>query len=191
MKPDTNTRFYQSLPCIPTARLRLRKAHLDDAAAIYRYSSDEEVTRYLRWGPHKGLSQTEAYLKGVVAGYAEGEDGPWLIEEKQEMSVIGHVHLMDLSTAHSKAEVGIVLATRFQHRGYATEALKAVLTFAFDRLGLNRVEGLCVRENRAAARMMERAGMAREGILRGYYMQKGVFQDMAVHAILRDRSLGM
>jgi ribosomal-protein-alanine N-acetyltransferase len=59
-----------------------------------------------------------------------------------------------------------------------------VLQFAFEDLGLNRAEAHCLVENRAGERLLEKAGMQREGVLREYLYQKGAFRDFSVYAIL-------
>ena len=179
--------FYQDLPRLETTRLILRKAIESDVSDVFAYASDAEVTQFLRWGPHQALIETENYIKGVLAEYHEGRDGPWMIELKQNNRVVGHIHLMEISVPHSKAQVGCVLSRAYWNKGIATEALRAALAYAFDKtgLGLNRVEGLCIRENWTARRVLEKAGMLAEGELREYLYQKGRFWDFSLYAILR------
>jgi len=177
--------LYRNLPRLETPRLVLRKASKDDVPSIFAYSSDAEVTRYLRWGPHQALADTEGYVNEVLAEYREGLDGPWLMERKQNHTVIGHIHLMEIDTRHRKAQVGFVLSRGYWNQGIATEALSKVLEYSFDEVGLNRVEGLCISDNRAAARVMEKAGMKKEGELREYLFQKAAFWDFSVYSMLR------
>jgi [ribosomal protein S5]-alanine N-acetyltransferase len=185
MQAVTVRNFYQNLPRLETTRLILRKTTSRDIPDIFVYSSDVQVTRYLRWGPHQTLTETENYIQGVLDEYHEGRDGPWMIELKPSHTVIGHIHLMDMSLQHSKAQVGFVLARAFWNKGIMTEALTAVLEYSFTGIGLNRVEGLCTSVNRAAARVLEKVGMTKEGDLRDYLYQKGAFWDFSIYAILR------
>jgi ribosomal-protein-alanine N-acetyltransferase len=178
--------LYRNLPRLETARLILRKATESDVSDVFAYSSDAEVTRYLRWGPHQTLAETEDYVNEVLAGYREGLDGPWLMEHKHNHTVIGHIHLMEINAQHRKAQVGFVLSKSYWNQGIATEALRKALEFSFDRLELNRVEGLCLIDNRAAARVMEKAGMKKEGELREYLFQKGALWDFCMYSMLRD-----
>ena len=87
--------FYRNLPTLETARLILRTLTLDDVSDYYAFASDEDVVRYLRWGPHASMAQTEAYLREVLEEYCEGTDGPWGIGEKRSGNLIGSVHLFD------------------------------------------------------------------------------------------------
>jgi ribosomal-protein-alanine N-acetyltransferase len=92
---------------------------------------------------------------------------------------------MNLSTQHSKAEIGFVLSRSYWHRGLMSEAVARVLKYSFEHIGLNRIEGFPLVENRAGIRVLEKAGMQREGMLRGYLFQKGAFRDFVVCAMLR------
>ncbi|MBI5712618.1 MAG: GNAT family N-acetyltransferase [Chloroflexi bacterium] len=186
MQSVTVKNFYQNLPRLETTRLILRKTTSSDIPDIFVYSSDVEVTRYLRWGPHQTLTETENYIQGVLDEYHEGRDGPWMMELKQSHTVIGHIHLMDISLQHSKTQVGFVLARAYWNKGIMTEALNAVLECSFAGIGLHRVEGLCISVNRAAARVLEKVGMTKEGELRDYLNQKGAFWNFSIYAILRE-----
>lgn len=185
MKEITVKNFYRNLPRLETTRLILRKATKSDVSDIFIYSSDAEVTRYLRWGLHQTLMETENYVNGMFAQYREGSDGSWLMEHKQNHTVIGHIHLMEITSHHRKARVGFVLSRSYWNQGIMTEALRKVLEYSFERMGLNRVEGLCISDNRAAAQVMEKAGMKKEGELREYIFQKGAFWDFSIYSMLR------
>jgi ribosomal-protein-alanine N-acetyltransferase len=177
--------FYQNLPYLETTRLSLRKVTKDDVLDMYAYSSDIEVTRFLRWGPHQTVEDTENYISYVLVQYREGQDGPWAIELKQVNSIIGHIHLMEIDVLHRKAQIGFVLSKGYWNKGIMTEALITVLEYSFEKLGLNRLEGLCISSNQAAIRVLEKVGMVKEGELREYYFQKGTFWDIAIYAILK------
>jgi len=180
----TKADLYRNLPELETKRLLLRPMSTVDVSDIYTYACDTEVTRYLRWGPHQSRKQTEDYVAGVLTQYHEGEDGPWLIEDGATHRAIGHIHLMELAPEHRKAQVGFVLARHYWNRGIMTEALCKILEFSF-LFGLNRVEGIPVYANRAAVRVLEKAGMKKEGELRQYLYQKGAFQDFSIYSALR------
>ena len=177
--------FYRNLPTLETPRLILRQITLDDVPDVFAYAADAEVTRYLRWGPHQTLAHTESYVRGVLQEYEDDRDGPWGIVDKVTNRLIGHIHLMDLSAQHRKAEIGFVLARSCWNNGLATEALTHMLAYVFGTLGLHRVEGFSLVDNGAAMRVMEKAGMQKEGVLRDYLFQKGDFRDFAVYAILQ------
>lgn len=176
--------FYRNLPRLETQRVVIRSLALEDVDGYFAFASDPEVTKYLRWGPHLDRDCTAGYIQGVLDAYANGKDSPWGIELKAEKKVIGSIHLMQLDHCYRKAETGFVLARAYWNNGYATEALKRVLEYSFAELQLNRVEAFCIPENRAGARVLEKAGMQLEGLLRQYAYQKGSFRDFLLFSVL-------
>jgi ribosomal-protein-alanine N-acetyltransferase len=178
--------FYQNLPRLETSRLILRKITNSDVSDIFAYASDPEVTRYLRWGPHQSPDETENYVNEVLDQYREGLDGPWAIENKANHKVIGHIHLMEIDLHHRKAHVGFVLSKPYWNQGIMTEALGKVVEYSFAKLGLIRLEGLCISDNLAAIRVLSKVGMRVEGRFRKYLFQKGTQWDCDIWAILRN-----
>ena len=67
-----------------------------------------------------------------------------------------------------------------------TAALECLLPFAFDRLGLHRVEAACLPHNKASRRLLEKMGFQEEGLARRYLRINGSWQDHVVYALLRD-----
>ena len=176
---------YRNLPRLETERLILRKLTLDDLEDVYAYSSDEKVTRFLRWGPHTAVGQTESYIREVQQEYQEGRDGPWGIEHRASSRVVGAIHLMDIRVRHRRAEIGFLLSKAYWRRGLMVEALQRVLKYAFEDVGLNRIGAFCLADNLAGMRVLEKAGMLKEGMLREYAFQKGALWDFYVYSILR------
>jgi RimJ/RimL family protein N-acetyltransferase len=86
--------------------------------------------------------------------------------------------------AHGQAEIGYALGRAHRGRGYATEAARGLLAYAFAELGLHRVQATTSPDNRASWRVMERLGMRREGRLREAAPQGGAWSDVLVYGIL-------
>lgn len=92
---------------------------------------------------------------------------------------------MNYSREHASAELGYVLSRSYWGRGLMPEAVRAMIRFGFQRMDLNRIEARCIAKNTASARVMEKAGMTREGTLRESELIKGAFRDMKRYSILR------
>jgi len=173
-------------PVIETERLLLRWPRADDAGAVFdSYAQDEEVTRYLRWHPHKGVQETLEFMTMLAEVPADGSRLTWAVTLKGDDTLRGMVEL----TVHDfKAEVGYVLARPFWGRGYMTEAVRAVVRLALRRPGLYRVWGVCDVDNLASARVMEKAGMQLEGVLRRFTIHPNVSpepRDARIYAVTR------
>jgi ribosomal-protein-alanine N-acetyltransferase len=148
---------------ITTARLVLRRPKSSDAAAVYEYGRDLEVTRYMDWRTHTGVADATAFLQDAARRWESGEEYSWAITVKPDDQPVGSIgcrvrgHTVDL---------GYVLSRNHWRRGYATEAARAILEWACALEGVYRVWATCDVENTASARVLEKIGMSREGVLR-------------------------
>ena len=75
--------IYGQLPIIETNRLLLRKLSLDDANDMYEYTSNEIVSRYVNWNPHKSIGDTKSYIHYVLQQYYLKKIAPWGIQFKE------------------------------------------------------------------------------------------------------------
>ena len=149
---------------LKTSRLRLRLPSLDDAVEICgRYATDPEVTRYMVWRPHSRLADTHAFLHRTIAAIEAGTEAQWVIERQGLELPIG---MIGFRLAGHAAELGYVLERPCWGRGYVTEAAKALVDWALGEPTIYRVWAVCDVEHRASARVLEKMGMEREGLLR-------------------------
>ncbi len=169
-----------------TDRLILAKPRLEDAEAIYhRYARDPDVTRYVTWRPHASVEETIIFVNLCINNWEKGYHLTWCIRKKENDMLIGMIHLiMD----GAKADFGYVLMKNQWGRGIMTEALKRVIAFAFTHGGIFRVWGVCDIDNAASARVMEKSGLAREGVLRKFAVHPAVSdvpRDVYVYSVVR------
>jgi RimJ/RimL family protein N-acetyltransferase len=145
---------------IETARLVLSPPRHEDAAAIFaRYSSDPEVTRYLGWPRHQSIAETEGFLTFSAAEWERWPAGPYLIRSRETGQLLGGTGFGFESP--DRAVTGYVLAKDAWGKGYATEALKAIVEVA-PRVGLARLDALCHPDHRASWHVLEKCGFARD-----------------------------
>ena len=179
-----------------TERLLLRPFEPGDLGALHAVYSDEHVVRWL-YNDARSLEETRELLALKIAGSMLREEGEWLsaavvLEGSGEL--VGDVSLLWASEAHRQGELGFAFATAHHGKGYATEAARPMLEFAFAALGLHRVVGRLEPRNLGSARVLEKLGMRREAHLIENEWVKGEWQSELVYAILarewRDASLG-
>ena len=157
---------------LKTERLRLRKAKLSDAEAIFRqYARDAEVAKYVSWRAHKDIEETREYVRMCLLAWDVGKAFHWVIERREDRELLG---MMIARVAGEKWELGYVLARRYWGRGYMTEALKGIITWAIRQRDIYRVWAVCDVDNAASARVMEKAGMQREGVLRRWSVHPNI-----------------
>lgn len=178
--------YFSRLPLLQTEDLSLRPVRMKDAQDIYAYASDPEVSRYVLWEPHRSLADTRAYIRYVRGLYRRGLPSSWAVVHRNSGKVIGTIGFVGYSSFHHSAEIGYSFSRIFWNRGYATQALRAVIGSAFDVLpDLHRIEAQHDLRNPASGRVMEKCGMIREGVLRGRLYNKTEFVDVAVYSVLR------
>ncbi|MBR6186562.1 MAG: GNAT family N-acetyltransferase [Clostridia bacterium] len=171
---------------IQTARLLLRPYTEMDADAIYYgWASDPLVTRFLTWPTHKNADVTKAVLSDWLSRYENGDYFNWAIARKDTGEVIGNIAVVNLEEAAQAAEVGYCLGRAYWGQGVMTEALRAVIDYLFDEAGLNRVAAYHDVNNPASGRVMEKAGMRREGVFRQAKKNNRGLCDVAWYAILK------
>jgi RimJ/RimL family protein N-acetyltransferase len=147
-----------------TERLRLRKAKLVDAEAIFRqYAQDPEVTKYVSWRAHQSIDETREYMRMCLLAWDVAKAFHWVIELQEDKQVIG---MIVARVNAEKWELGFVLARAHWGRGYMTEAVQSIVAWALKQKDIFRVWAVCDIDNKASARVMEKAGMLREGVLR-------------------------
>jgi [ribosomal protein S5]-alanine N-acetyltransferase len=177
---------------VTTARLLLRRPEAADAEAIFtRYSSDPEVTRYVGWPAHRTVDDTRAFLTFSDEQWDRWPAGPYLVCSRADGTVLGSTGLM-FETPHA-AMTGYVFASDAWGRGYATEALEAMIGVARDA-GVHRLYALCHTDHRASARVLEKCGFVLEETRRTRAefpnLRPGEAQDVRCYARLLENAAG-
>jgi RimJ/RimL family protein N-acetyltransferase len=144
-------------PTLRTARLMLRPFTPADTDAVFALGSNPHVLRYWDAPPWRERNQAERFIE--KSGQLE-QDG-------------------------SGARIGYCYSDTVWGQGYATEAAKAVLRWAFDTLDLNRVQAEADTRNLASARVLEKLGFVLEGTLREDCVVNGDVSDSWVYGLLR------
>ncbi len=103
---------------------------------------------------------------------------------KETGEQIGNCSFGTIHPADSRIEIAYFFARRHWGKGLACEAVTELLRFGFEGLEANRMEARCMLANAASERVMQKAGMTYEGILRGYVHAKGKFHDLKVYSVL-------
>jgi len=147
-----------------TPRLRLRRPVMADAPAIFHgYAQDPDVVRYVTWRPHVELATVEAFLARCLKQWEEGTEFTWAIQPADGPAAIGAI---GMRIKDHRADLGYVLAKPYWGRGFMSEAVGALVAWALAQPTIFRAWAICDVENVASARVMEKAGMQREGVLR-------------------------
>ncbi|RMC34416.1 GNAT family N-acetyltransferase [Paracoccus alkanivorans] len=145
----------------------LRRVRMDDAETIFHsYATDATVTRFLRWKPHANVVDTAAFLKLAVSEWDQDKGFPVVAFQRQQPGdLMGMFH--SRLNGH-RVNYGYVLRASAWGKGCASEVMRWLVGHALSHPNVFRAEAFCDVDNLASARVMEKAGMTREGILRRY-----------------------
>jgi RimJ/RimL family protein N-acetyltransferase len=172
---------------IETPRLIIRRFRAPDLASFMAYRNDPEVARYQSW---ESISITEA--QEFIARQSRlrpGIPGRWFqfaVELKASGALAGDCALLINKLSPRIGELGYTFAREHQGAGFATEASRAVIDYAFESFGVNRVIATTDCRNTRSWALMERLGMRREGHFVQNAWFKGAWCDEYQYALLRD-----
>ncbi len=173
-------------PTLETERLILRPFRATDAAEVRRLAGDPEIASTTLNIPHPyepGMAET--WIATHQPGHEEGRLVNFAVTRREGGSLLGAVGLV-VSPAHARAELGYWIGREHWNQGYATEAARAVVRHGFEALGLNRVVAHHFSRNPASGRVLEKAGMLREGRLPQHVRKSdaGPFEDLEIYGVL-------
>ncbi|NJN64261.1 MAG: GNAT family N-acetyltransferase [Acidobacteria bacterium] len=173
------------MPRLRAARLTLRPLIPADVPALFEVFGDSEVMRYWSRPPLASLADADALLHEIHEGFRTRSFLQWGIEIDDQDGIAGTCTLFRIERAHRRAEIGFALGRRHWGRGFASEAAARAVGFAFESLGLHRIEADADPRNARSLRLLEGLGFVREGILRERYHVNGEIQDAVILGLLR------
>lgn len=171
-------------PTLATERLLLQPFTLADAEALQRLAGAEEIADTTLNIPHPyadGLA--EAWIESHADAFRDRERVVLAITDSNAV-LVGAISLR-LDLGHRRAELGYWIGLPFWGRGYATEAVVAMVEYGFKELGLNRIFAHHLARNPASGRVLEKAGFVHEGFHRAAVLKNGRFEDLHSFAVLR------
>lgn len=173
-----------SQPILRTERLVLRPFTLEDVPEVARLAGEREIAATTLNIPHPYTEDdAKSWIGTHATEFAAGTKANFAVTSK-DGRLLGAVGIV-IAPKERRAELGYWTGRPFWNRGYATEASRAVLGYAFDDLALHRVHSRHLMGNPASGRVMEKLGMRREGVQREHSFRRGMPEDMVLWGILR------
>jgi [ribosomal protein S5]-alanine N-acetyltransferase len=170
---------------LETPRLLLRPMEYTDAPRIYNYMQDREIAYNTTLIPYPyPAGAAEAWMQQTWEQASSGNSYTFAVVLKAEGCMIGSMGI-GLNENHHRAEIGYWMGKRYWGQGYASEACRRIIQYGFEPLGLNRIQAGYFTRNPASRRVMEKAGMRYEGVLRQYVFKWGEYVDLGYCSILQ------
>lgn len=168
-------------------RLLLRKFTVEDADLMYEnWAKDEDVTQYLTWPAHRNTDETRSLLKHWVSQYKELDTYRWCIELKEDEVPIGSISVVSLDSRVESAEIGYCIGKSYWRNGLTTEAVQTVVSFLFDRVGINRVEAHIDPRNEGSGQVLVKSGFIYTGLRRQVAVNNRGICDIMTYELLNE-----
>jgi RimJ/RimL family protein N-acetyltransferase len=170
---------------LQTSRLFLRPLGISDASALFEARSDPQVMHYWDWPVQNSVAEVEGIIADHFPQVADGNVLWWAVALSPDGPAIGECDLSEIDHRNGVAEVGFLFAMRHWGKGYAREAMEAVIAHAFGAMGLSRLWARFHAGNQASQRLLEKLGFVYEGTLRRHIQRDGERRDCILYGRLK------
>jgi ribosomal-protein-alanine N-acetyltransferase len=182
--------MHQSLK-IETDRLILGRLSYQDIPKIIEYAGNEKVASTTLSIPHPYTEADAIYwINSANEGLEDSSQFTLGIRLKESNEFIGGIELQ-IDKAYQKAEMGYWIAESFWNKGYASEAVGAILRFGFNATDLNKIFAAHLLENPASGRVMIKNGMIKEAELKDHNKKGGLFRTLVQYRLTREEYMAL
>jgi [ribosomal protein S5]-alanine N-acetyltransferase len=172
-------------PALKTERLLLQKIQPEDQLFIFEGLSHPDVIPF--YGvTYSSFEETKTQMDWYEKMFSEGSGISWKMVDKQTAANMGVISVYYYKPAHRKAEIGFWLLPAYWHKGFALEALQAVIYYWKTEKNLHRLEGFVEEGNAASSSLLKRAGFEYEGMMKDCEIKNGKFISLIIYGLLLD-----
>lgn len=173
-------------PELETERLLLRRMSLDDAEFYLELFSDPDIVELTAFDPPKGIEgATQELMEFCIRPFEENRGIRWGIALKGLKGLICTIgYYQWVKAGGYRSEIGYDLLAAYRRQGIMTEAMREVLKYGFEKMGLNRIEAFVDPRNVASIRLLQKIGFHQDGVLRERTHFHGKFMDDVCFSLL-------
>jgi [ribosomal protein S5]-alanine N-acetyltransferase len=176
---------------LETKRLILRRFTINDAEFIFKnWANDDEVTKYLTWPSHKNINETISIREKWMKEYEKKDFYQWAIVLKEINEPIGSISVVKQSDDIKMVHIGYCIGKKWWDKGITSEALKTLIKFFFEDVGVNRIESRHDPNNPNSGKVMVKCGMKYEGHMRQADKNNQGIVDYVEYGILAEDYFG-
>jgi RimJ/RimL family protein N-acetyltransferase len=167
--------------------IKLRKLRRSDAASIQRLADNKDIARYLPRLPYPyTMKEADRWITTTARLARQEKSYDFGIADNGSDEIAGMIGLRNINRQDKNAELGYWVGKPYQGRGYAAEAIRLILKFAFKELRLVRVYAVVHQRNVPSIKVLEKAGFMREGTWRKASFMGGRWSDVYAYGILKE-----
>jgi RimJ/RimL family protein N-acetyltransferase len=180
---SVNRDWRAALPLLAGSHVLLREVGASDGLSLFTLLTNEEVSRFISPPP----STLEGFERFIAWTHREREAGRYVcfaVVPDGWDTAVGLFQVRQLEPGFATAEWGFVIASEFWGSGVFVEGAELVLEFAFEKIGVHRLEARAAVNNGRGNGALRKLGAVQEGVLRRSFLRHGQYHDQALHAIL-------
>lgn len=178
-----NPNFYP-FPELETERLLLRQVQDQDADDLFILRSDQTLMRFIDRPLASSIADAQQLVQKIHDSLIQNDGITWTITLKPDPGLIGTIGFWRIEKENYRAEVGYMLAVKWQDKGIMSEAMKEVLKYGFKEMNLHSVEANVNPANEASIRLLEKNQFIREAYFKENYFYNGKYIDSAIYSLL-------
>ena len=176
---------------LETERLILRRHEITDAEIMFKnWVTEEKVTKFLTWQPHKNADETRQLLNEWIKSYEKADYYFWTIELKSTHELVGDISAVNVDEATESIELGYGIGSRWWGKGITAEAGRALVKFFFEEVKAKRVYAKHASKNPNSGKFMQKIGMKKDGVIRQSWKCNQGIVDAVYYSILKDEYEG-
>ena len=179
----TNLNF-NPFPELKTEHLILRQFIPEDAEDLFALRSDKEIMKFICRPIAQTVADALALIQQMNEGITNQESISWAVCQKKDSKAIGSIGFVRMKKEHYRAEIGYLLSTKHQGRGFMKEALTSVVDYGFKNMKLHSVEAILDPNNKASIALLERNKFRKEAHFKEDFFYNGKFFDSLVYSRL-------
>lgn len=171
---------------IETERLLLRPVTPEDGDRVEELAGDYDVAKTTLNIPYPyPAGGGKEFIKSVLESEKNGKIAIFAITDKEKRNLLGLINL-NIAIAHQRGELGYFIGKLYWGMGYGTEAGRAILSYGFNELDLNKIYAAAFTSNPGSWRIMEKIGLKHEGTHKQHVSRSGEFFDLAYYGLVKE-----
>lgn len=176
---------FSPFPNMETERLLLRNLSHNDMDDVFEMRSNPVTMQYIPRPVAKTKEDAISVIDMMTGFTANNEKLNWAVVEKATCKLIGIFGYVAFNIYSHRAEVGYVLNQGYEGKGIATEALKPILDYGFEKIGLHSIEAVIRAENMVSMKLVEKFNFTKDACFKDYINHNGTFYDAVVYSLVR------
>lgn len=180
---SSNLNWREGLPLLVTPRVVLRELRRSDAAALWRITRTADVARYC-WPPPASVDAFEAYIAQAWRDRSNGKYAAFAVVPRDQTEPTGLFELRSTQPRFVRAELGLLFEPASWTNGVVDDGMRLMCTFAFNTIGVRRLEIRVSVEDARCNEALARLGVHKEALLRSAFMHKGKYEDQHLWSVV-------